>query len=118
MNEHEHEQIMSELNYYQELLEQVEQSMTNLANTKQALEDFDREQSKDVLAPIANGVFVEAQIKSKDLFVNVGADVVSKKTVKEAIEIINEQEKEIVLDKEKLIKKINEYYVLLQNKGE
>lgn len=118
MDQQEYQQLMSELNYYQDLLEQVETSMTNLKNTKKSLEDFEKETSNIVLAPIANGVFVEAEIKNKDLFVNVGSNIVSKKSVKEAIKIIEEQEKEIISDKDRVIKKINECHVLLQNKGE
>jgi prefoldin alpha subunit len=118
MNQQEYQQLMSEIEYYQGLLEKVEASLNNLRSTKKNLEDFDVEKSTSVLAPIASGVYVEAELKSKDLFVNIGSGVVSKKTIKEAIGIINNQEKEVLLDQQKIIDKLEACYVLLQKKGD
>ena len=118
MNKQEYQQLMEELNYYQDLLSQVDGSLSNIKNTMVALEDFEKEKGNQVLAPIAHGVYVEAELKNKDLFVNIGSDIVSKKSVGEAVQILKEQEKEILSDKEKVSQKINELYVLLQNKGE
>lgn len=118
MNQQEYQQLMSELKYYQELLEQVEASLMNLKKTKEDLEEFEKEKGNQVLAPIANGVYVEAEIKNKDLFVNVGSDVVCKKSVSEAIQIIDNQQKEVLEDQNKIIQKIEECYSLLQNKGD
>lgn len=118
MNKQEYQQLIEELNYYQDLLSQVDSSLSNIKNTMSALEEFEKEKGKEVLAPIAHGVYVEAELKNKDLFVNIGSDVVSKKSVKEAISILEEQEKEILADREKVSQKVNELYVSLQNKGE
>ncbi len=119
MDQQEHQQLISEIKYYQELLEQVERSLDNLARTKKAILEFDEEPSKDFLAPIANGVYVEAELKSKKLLVNIGSDVVSSKSVAETISVLENQEKEVLLDKEKVIKKIESCYSLLEenNKG-
>ena len=118
MNQQEYQQLMSELNYYQDLLEQVDASLSNIGRTKNALEDFEKEESTRILAPIANGVYVEAELKNKNLFVNIGSNVVSKKSIKESILLLDEQETEILADKEKINEKINELYVILQSKGE
>lgn len=110
----EYQQLVSELNYYQELLNQVEISVENLKKTKQDLKDFKEEESKEVLAPIANGVYVEANLKNKDLFVNIGSGVVVKKSVNQTIEILDRQEKEVLVEQNKLIEKIEYCYNLLQ----
>jgi prefoldin alpha subunit len=118
MDQQEYQQLMSELNYYQDLLNQVEKSLLNLKKTKQDLEAFKEETEKTVLAPIATGVYVEAELKNKDLYVNIGSGVVTKKSVDEAIAIIDRQEKEVMVDQAKVIEKIEEYYSFLQNKGD
>jgi prefoldin alpha subunit len=110
----EYQQLVSELNYYQDLLTQVEGSVENLKKTKQDLKDFKEEESKEVLAPIATGVYVEANLKNKDLFVNIGSGVVVKKSVDQAIEILDRQEKDVLLEQNKLIEKIEYCYKLLQ----
>jgi len=117
MNEEEHQQLLEEINYYQQLLNQVEKSLVNLKKTRDDLLEFEKEESKKVLAPIANGVYVEASIKKKDLFVNVGSGVVVKKSIVEAVDIINKQEKDLLLDQSKLIEKIELCYVLMKNRG-
>lgn len=118
MNQEENQRLMSEMNYYQDLLKQIESGLTNLEKTRQDLKDFEKEKSKEVLAPIAHGVYVEAEIKKKDLFVNIGSDVVAKKSVSDTIKIIDKQEKEILGDKKKVSAKLQEIYVKLQNTGE
>ena len=118
MDQQEYQQVMSELNYYQDLLKQVEKSLLNLKKTKQDLEAFKEETEKTVLAPIATGVYVEAELKNKDIYVNIGAGIVSKKSVKEAIDIIERQEDEVLLDQAKVIEKLEECYSSLQKKGD
>jgi prefoldin alpha subunit len=118
MNQQEYQQLLSEFNYYQELLEQIEQSLLNLKKTRQDLLDFEGEKSKEILAPIANGIYVEAELKNKELLVNVGSDIVVKKSVKEAIEIIDAQEIDVLSDQDKIVQKVNYYYNLLHNQGE
>ncbi|MFP4567684.1 MAG: prefoldin subunit alpha [Candidatus Woesearchaeota archaeon] len=115
MDQKEYQQIMSELNYYQDLLEQVERSLLNLKRTKDALIEFEKESGKSVLAPIANGVYVEAEIKNKDLYVNIGSDVVSKKSIPDAIKIIEIQEEDVKNNQKVLIEKIEAVYNLLQD---
>lgn len=116
MDQQEYQQIMTELKYYQDLLTQVEKSLFNLKKTKEDLEAFEEERSNDVLTPIATGVYVEAELKNKDLFVNIGSGIVAKKTIKEAIDIIDRQEKDVLIDQEKIVRKIEEYYAFLQKK--
>ncbi len=114
MDSQEYQQLVSEVDYYQDLLSQVESSIDNLKKTKQDLADFKEESSKEVLAPIATGVYVEANLKNKDLFVNIGSGIVVKKSISEAIEILDRQEKEVLAEQNMLIDKIESYYKLLQ----
>lgn len=114
MNQEEYKQLVEEVNYYQDLLEQIEASLNNLRKTKQDLSEFELETANEVLAPIAQGVYVEASLKNRDLFVNIGSDVVVKKSVKEAISIISNQEQDLVKDQNKVIQKLEICYANLQ----
>jgi len=114
----EYQQVISELQYYKELLEQVDLNLINIKKTKQDLEEFEKEKSKEILAPLSNGIFVEADLKNKQLYVNIGSDVVVKKSIKETLEIINKQEQEVIVNKNKILKKIDSYHNFLKDVGE
>ena len=118
MDKEQYEQILSELNYYQKLLEDIDKRIVNLRQTKQDLLDFEKEEGDDFLASIAAGVFVESKLKNKDLFVNVGSDVVVKKSVAEVIDLIDKKEKLFLEDHKKISRTLEEYYSLLEKKGD
>lgn len=111
----EYQALVSEINYYQELLEQVEASIANVFKVKSDLGEFFNEEGDDVLAPIASGVFVEAKLKNRDLFVNVGSDVVVKKSVEETLLILDDQLGDLYKDREVLSRKLESLFVSLQN---
>ncbi|MBI2125064.1 prefoldin subunit alpha, partial [Candidatus Woesearchaeota archaeon] len=62
----------------------------------------------ELLAPVANGIFLKAELKdNQKLVVNVGADVSTEKTIPEVITLLEEQ-------KEKITENIVEAETVLQ----
>lgn len=115
---HELEQKYSELQYMQQHLQQLNKQMQELEQKSQeiiaiktAIEDL-KSQKKDteLLVPISNGIFIKAKaVDMKNLLVNVGADVVVKKTPEDTKELLDTQSKEI----DKYKKNIYEQMVMI-----
>tara|TARA_Y100000310_G_C20489228_1_gene718346 strand:- start:506 stop:910 length:405 start_codon:yes stop_codon:yes gene_type:complete len=105
---------------FQQLQEQIEQishhiGLLNQQNmdidiSKEALQDIEKtKQGTEILAPIANGIFVKSSLQdNQKLIVNVGAKVNVEKTIPEVIELLEKQKVEIT-------KKILEAEVILQD---
>ena len=75
----------------------MEKAMIRIENTIQGLKDFEKcEGNEEILAPIADGIFLEAKMLSnKKLKVNIGNNSVVEKTIPETIDMLEEQKKEI-----------------------
>lgn len=69
----------------------IEAQMLDLEAIKSSLEGIESSKDKSILASIGKGIFIEAELKSKNLLVNVGRETFIKKTPSQAIDIINEQ---------------------------
>jgi len=105
---------------FQQLQEQIEQishhvGLLNQQNididiSKEALQDIEKTKiGNEILAPIANGIFVKSTLQdNQKLVVNVGANVNIEKTIPEVIELLEKQKVEIT-------KKIVEAEVFLQD---
>ncbi len=91
-------------------LESLQEKSNEIANVKDALEEVKKiESGRETLVTLSNGIFLKGEIKETDkVLVNVGADVVVEKTIEEAKELVEEQEKEIESYKSELIKAISE----------
>lgn len=94
------QQQMEQLSQHIELLSQQK---LELNNTIDAVKGLSRSRlNEEILAPIANGLFIKAELKdNQKLVVNVGSDVTVEKNIPEVVELLEEQ-------KEKIIKRINE----------
>lgn len=93
-----------ELKVLQEQIEKITQHVEFLStqfaeieNSKEALEELSKQQvGSELLAPIANGIFVKSSLKdTKTLLVNVGADTVVEKTIPQVIELLDNQAEQI-----------------------
>ena len=77
------------------------------------------EKDNEILTPIANGIFLKAELKdNKNLTVNVGADVTVEKTSAEVIEILENQKKEIsesIMEAEKVFNHLQEQAMNIYN---
>jgi prefoldin alpha subunit len=78
-------------------LEQLKQSLTHLSET----------QEKEMLSLLGKGVHLKTELKSKDLYVEVGSGIVVKKTLKETLDVISSQ-----------LKRLSEVKVQLSNQLE
>ncbi|MBU0470075.1 MAG: prefoldin subunit alpha [Nanoarchaeota archaeon] len=88
---------------FQMLQQQIEQISQHLEILQQQNEDLDRaveavtelgktKTGKEILAPLANGIFLKTELKDNErLIVNVGADVTVEKTIPEVTKLLEEQ---------------------------
>jgi prefoldin alpha subunit len=83
--------LEQEANKMQEQLQAVDQQITEFELLKLSLDNLEKAKEKTFLASLGKGIFVNSELKDKELFVNVGSGVVIKKKPKEAIVLINTQ---------------------------
>ncbi len=96
-------------------LEKLQLQQTELDTSIEALSELQKTAvHADILAPIANGIFLKAELKDNQrLIVNVGSGVTVEKSIPEVITLLEEQ-------KEKIMKNISEaetIYQQLQEQG-
>jgi prefoldin alpha subunit len=74
----------------------LENKKTELQIIKQSLSDLSKQKGKDILFPVGSGILAHGKIAdTKELLINVGANVVLPKSVEEAKQLIDEQVEEI-----------------------
>lgn len=79
-----------------ELINKMNSSLNEIESIKKSVLELDNLKDEEILAPVANGIFIKAKIvDSKKLKVNVGHGVVLEKTIPQTIELLNKQEQEI-----------------------
>lgn len=86
---------------------------------KKCLEEIENKNINDkdgeILSNLGKGIFIKTEIKSKDLFVNVGKNIVIKKNTKETVKILDDQLKKLSLGKEETTNRIIKLQVEMQN---
>jgi prefoldin alpha subunit len=101
----------------QKLIENIDAQLFEIGSTVDALQEFERlENNDEVLFPVANGIFAKGRLTdNKMLKVNVGSNVVTEKTVKDTVEMMQKQaedignyKREVVGQLQKFISKIQE----------
>lgn len=91
-----------------EAIQRMQESLEELKRIESNLLDLQKvEIGEEVLAPIANGIFIQTTLKSHTLKVNVGNGVVLEKNVEDTIKLLKKQEKEILKNLEKANKMKN-----------
>lgn len=117
MNKEEIQERYLELQEFSIQLKQLQEQLTNLEaqifemqKTKESIEDLEKmKDKKEILIPIANGIYSKAELNAEDkLIVNIGADLMVKKSFEDTKKLIDEQIQE-------LIKIINEISSELRN---
>jgi prefoldin alpha subunit len=85
----------------------IDQQLQELKLLQNDLEGFSKEDKKEVLMPLSRNIFVKGSLSDSDnVFVSVGSGVVIKKSLKEARELCENDEKKVSQLKEKLINEI------------
>ncbi|MBS3165919.1 prefoldin subunit alpha [Candidatus Woesearchaeota archaeon] len=103
LNEEQMKEKYKEFQYIQKQIEQVSehiemlnQQRGELDATISAMNDLVLvEPNSEILAPIANGIFIKGTITDKKLVVNVGADTTVERTIPEVITLLEKQKEEI-----------------------
>ena len=93
----EFQQLQQQIEQVSQQLQLMSQQAAEIDNTKEALLDLGKvEPNTEMLAQIANGIFVKSEIKdTSKLVVNVGANVTLEKTIPEMIELFEHQKNDI-----------------------
>ena len=99
------EQQMRQL---QQQFQAVEESLNELVSLDAGLDEMKGSIGKGVLAQVGRGIFVEAEIKSEDLTVNVGDKNFVKKSIPETKKILQEQIGKLNSIREELESKMDE----------
>jgi len=97
-------QQITEMDKY---VQEIENKINNLIVSIQSLQEFKKQEKEDVLVPVVPGVFFKGKITNKEkVIINVGSNVVVEKSLNEAVELIEEQLKELEKYKNELIKEL------------
>jgi len=75
----------------EETLKFVDEKIAEMENFSRTLNDFNNSKDNSTLSSLGNGVFARTELKDKELFVNVGAGILVKKTPQQAQETIKSQ---------------------------
>jgi prefoldin alpha subunit len=103
---------IQKVQYYEKLLENLDINSQNIDALKEQVKELELlKGDEEILAPVANGIFIKANLKDvKTLKVNVGKGIMLDKTIPETIELIEKQENEITLTREQVLHKLEELY--------
>ena len=76
--------------YMEKLLEELDMNMTSAQLLREQLTDLQAVKGgEEMLAPLANGIFIEATIKNPNkLKVNIGKGVLTEKTIEETMALV------------------------------
>ncbi|MBM3233341.1 prefoldin subunit alpha [Candidatus Pacearchaeota archaeon] len=93
----------------------IEREMGELVRFKNDLELLEKSQKKEVLSSLGKGVFMKTERVEKELFVEVGAGIIVKKTPLETRAIIDAQLKKITEARLHALSKLELYHQAMQN---
>lgn len=103
---------IQKVQYFEKLLEDLDANSKNVEALKEQVKELQSlNGDEEILAPVANGIFIKANLKdAKTLKVNVGKGIMLDKSIPETMELIEKQEKEIILTREQVLQKLEELY--------
>jgi len=71
--------------------EAISKQVIELNELKINLTEFLNSKSKDSLISFGKGIYTKAELRDKELYVNIGSGIVVKKSVEDTIRVIDEQ---------------------------
>lgn len=88
----------------QEQYSQIDEQLLEIEYIKKAIDDLAHVKGgKDMMCPLSNGIFVKANIQKPEHFlVNVGENVICKKTPQQTKELMEKQKKEMESNREQI----------------
>jgi prefoldin alpha subunit len=87
----------------EERLKIVEQQILELKSFESNLGELESNKNKEVLASLGKGVFIKADLKEEDLFVEVGSGILVKKSLGDSKKIAEHQIKKLLEMKNQLL---------------
>jgi len=87
--------LQKEAQEMEQRLEMVEQQIQEYESFDLSLKELSKSNEKEILSSLGKGVHIPAQLKSKELFVEVGQGFLVKKKISEVLETIEEQTKRL-----------------------
>jgi prefoldin alpha subunit len=103
---------IEQVQYLERLLEELDNNTKNIEQLSSQIAQLETlGGNEEILAPVANGIFIKAQLKdAKILKVNVGRGIMLDRTIPQTIQLIEKQEKEIHKTREQVLAKLEELY--------
>lgn len=77
-------------------LETIEKQILELNQISGYLSHINKSEEKEIISSLGKGIHLKTELKEKNLFVEVGAGVVIRKTPEEAIKVIESQLKRLM----------------------
>lgn len=102
--------MQQEAEKIEEQINAVNQQMQELEKIKTSVENLENE----VLAPLGRGIFFKAEKKEDSLYVNVGENIVVKKSRKDTSELIQQQMMKLAEMKNILLSEIEKINLEMQ----
>jgi len=87
-------------------LQIIEQHSSDLNRLRDGLTELEKEDGKEIYANIGKGIFISAEIKNKELIVEVGNKNLVKKSIPETQKIINSEIEKINQVKEEIMDRV------------
>jgi len=87
--------LQKEAQEMEQRLEMVEQQIQEYESFNLSLKELSKSNETEILSSLGKGVHIPAQLKSKELFVEVGQGFIVKKKISEVLETIEEQTKRL-----------------------
>ncbi len=125
MNQQEYFMQVQMLGQEAEKLEQQMQIMEQQINELTAVRESivaikesnsdEKEKNTEILANLGKGIFVKADLKEKNLYINIGKDVIVKKSPEDTIKIIDQQLEKLSAGKESLMERIQQLQIEMNN---
>jgi prefoldin alpha subunit len=93
----EFQQLQQQIEQVSQQLQLMSEQAAEIDNTKDALLELEQaDEGSEMLAQIANGIFVKSKLLNKStLVVNVGANVTVEKTIPQMIELFDRQKNDM-----------------------
>ena len=121
MDDQEQQELMWKASFLEKQAQEVQEHLTiinqeieSLYALNDGLKSLQKSTEKKIIASIGKGVHVQAHLASKDLLVDVGANVLVKKTPAETQIVIEQQVKKLVEARMQLLEKLEIYQETLQ----
>jgi prefoldin alpha subunit len=95
-----------EANQIEQQLQLIEQHTSDLNSLKIGLDELEKTDKKEILANIGKGIYINAEIKNKELLVEVGDKNLVKKTIPETKKIVESQIAKLTDAKQEMMQRI------------